>query len=71
MDVDGPYMVAAPFYADAAGEGVIRYPKERTKHISLSVEVNGYTTSHAGWAGDFPETNTIQLAHKPILTAAP
>jgi hypothetical protein len=71
MDVDGPYMVAAPFYADAAGEGVIRYPKERTQHISLSVEMNGYTTSHAGWTEDFLETNIIQLEHKPILTAAP
>jgi len=71
MDVDGPYMVAAPFYADAAGEGVIRYPKERTKHISMSVEVNGYATGHAGWSGDFPETNIVQLVHIPIPTAAP
>ncbi len=67
MDVDGPYMVAAPFYTSATGEGVIRYPKDRTKHISMAVEMKGYTTSHAGWAADFPETNTIQLAPAPAL----
>jgi hypothetical protein len=71
MDVDGPYMVAAPFYTDAAGQGVIRYPKDRTQHISLSVEMAGYAAGRAGWAGDFPETNIVQLAHVPIATAAP
>jgi hypothetical protein len=67
MDVDGPYMVAAPFYTDAAGQGVIRYPKERTQHISMSVEMAGYVSGHAGWAGDFPATNVVQLEHAPQL----
>jgi hypothetical protein len=69
MDVDGPYMVAAPFYTDAAGQGVIRYPKERTQHISMSVEMTGYVSGHDGWAGDFPATNVVQLAHVPLATA--
>jgi hypothetical protein len=65
MDVDGPGMVAAPFYTSETGEGVIRYPKARTKHISLFVEMKGYVANGAGWAGDFPETNTVQLAQAP------
>jgi len=70
MDVDGPYMVAAPFYTSATGEGVIRYPKEQTKHISLSVELKGYNDGHASWADDFPATNTIQLMRAPLPEAS-
>jgi hypothetical protein len=65
MDTDGPYMVAAPFYTDETGEGVIRYPKSRTAHISMEVVMKGYANGHAGWTDDFPATNTIQLTPTP------
>ena len=61
MDTDGPYMVAAPFYTDENGDGVIRYPKSRTAHISLTVIMKDYVNAYANWANDFPATNTIQL----------
>jgi hypothetical protein len=65
MDVDGPYMVAAPFYTSETGEGVIRYPKSRINHLSLEVEMKGYANGYAGWSGDYPATNTIQLTPAP------
>jgi hypothetical protein len=61
MDTDGPYMVTAPFYTDENGDGVIRYPKARTAHISLNVGMKGYANGYASWANDFPATNIIQL----------
>jgi hypothetical protein len=54
-------MVAAPFYTDENGDGVIRYPKSRTAHISLTVIMKDYVNAYANWANDFPATNTIQL----------
>ena len=65
MDVDGPYMVAAPFYTSATGEGIIRYPKQRTSNISMSVEMNGYATKYANWSGNFPDTANFKLEHTP------
>jgi len=65
MDTDGPYMVAAPFYTSETGEGVIRYPKSRTAHISVEVVMKGYANSSASWADDFPATNTFQLTPAP------
>jgi hypothetical protein len=65
MDVDGPYMVAAPFYTGETGEGVIRYPKSRTTHISVEVAMKGYANGSANWVDDFPATNTIQLTPTP------
>jgi hypothetical protein len=65
MDTDGPYMVAAPFYTGENGDGIIRYPKARTAHISLSVVMKDYAIGRAGWADDFPATNVVQLTPAP------
>lgn len=58
-------MVAAPLYTDENGDGLIRYPKSRTAHISLSIEMKGYANAYANWADNFPATNTIPLTPSP------
>lgn len=65
MNVDGPGMVAAPFYTDATGKGEIRYPKDRTSRMSLSASSEGYRRAHAGWSGTFPTTATLKLEREP------
>ena len=64
MNVDGPGMVAAPFYTDASGEGVIHYPKERTSWMSLSVTSEGYRRVYTNFSGTFPPTATLQLVRQ-------
>jgi beta-lactamase regulating signal transducer with metallopeptidase domain/peroxiredoxin/protocatechuate 3,4-dioxygenase beta subunit/5-hydroxyisourate hydrolase-like protein (transthyretin family) len=54
---------AAPFYASASGEGVMRYPLGKTKFISITVEKEGYGSKMMQWQGDsIPDAYTFQLS---------
>ena len=61
MTVDGVVMIAPPFYTSAAGEGVIRYPEQRTTRVGAAVSAEGYVRQSQRWTNDIPLSFTFRL----------
>lgn len=54
--------VVPPFWTSAAGEGVIRYPVDRTKIVKLSVEKEGYAAASTQLSNQIPAEVTVSLS---------